>query len=378
MNIEDRLFNKMLDDLNTCFSQYHTEQENISVTLKDIDVTINPFVISAKENVVTTGYYLNAPDWDRRIFEMCSAVGESTNNALGMAQASFMFALMDCVIKLRTKQEYVRFESKFNGRTHKWKVYIGNILGMGENLETNTDTYWNALKEQFSKRLGNQKICYVKIFAANSGTGEYVEGECRVNNLRSDDLSKIVEDIAKNFDCSSFTSQKQFFIFEQEDETREDYPHTEREIIGYTRAALQLYEKCIYEDKTEDFFELLELHIGDTDLAEEIYDFIPEICAETVFTNIPYPDSFTISVKDNEINCYKTQLYTYSTIYDAVFENLNEDVLNDPKKVRDKLVMNSSVASIVSQLFDKGYTFEQLSNIYISTIHTMNDDYVLR
>lgn len=337
MNIEDRLFNKMLDDLNTCFSQYHTEQENISVTLKDIDVTINPFVISAKENVVTTGYYLNAPDWDRRIFEMCSAVGESTNNALGMAQASFMFALMDCVIKLRTKQEYVRFESKFNGRTHKWKVYIGNILGMGENLETNTDTYWNALKEQFSKRLGNQKICYVKIFAANSGTGEYVEGE-----------------------------------------TREDYPHTEREIIGYTRAALQLYEKCIYEDKTEDFFELLELHIGDTDLAEEIYDFIPEICAETVFTNIPYPDNFTISVKDNEINCYKTQLYTYSTIYDAVFENLNEDVLNDPKKVRDKLVMNSSVASIVSQLFDKGYTFEQLSNIYISTIHTMNDDYVLR
>lgn len=139
-----------------------------------------------------------------------------------------------------------------------------------------------------------------------------------------------------------------------------------------------IYEKCINDNKINDFYDILKSHTGDENLADELYDFIPEICAETVFTNIPYPDNFLISIKGNTVDCFKTQLYSYSIIYDALFDNLTEEVLNDVKKVRDTLVMNSSVYSIVSQLFDKGYTFERLSEVKFMTVHNMNDDYVLR
>lgn len=372
-----QISNKILDDIYTCFSGYHTEKDETSVTLKDINVTVKPFIVSADTNMVTTGYYLSSDSWDRSIFEICSGLGKDTSSALGMAQGSFMFALMDCVIKLRTKQEYVPFESEFNGSTHKWKAYIGNILGMGDNIKNSTDTYWDALKEHIAKRLGNQKICYVKIFASNSGTGDPV-GECRINNLKSDELSRIVEDIAQNFECSNFTSQKQFFIFEQEDETREEYPYTEKDIIEYTKTAVQLFELCIARNKLEVFLPNLESVIGDKNLAEEIFKFVPEICAENTLSQFTYPETLIFGIGDETFTCYKTQLYSYSIIYDALYDIISDKFLKDPENVRKSLVCTSSVFDVSQQLILKGYKFEHLKSLKLSITYNMNDGYVPR
>lgn len=384
-NLEDKTtFNSeaeateyLLQHLHGCFE---TEDviDNDRLILPKWGITVIPFVSDLKEQIVNTGYYILSPEWDRVMYECSVAMGEDMKQALGMAQGGFMFGIMSAIKNMKTDEETEELETEFAGSIHKWNVYLGDIVGMGEvPQEITTKMYWDKIKEGIAKRIGNQKLCYVKIYGSNIGDGNYI-GECRINDVKIDELSNLVEEMVKTWGTTQFGSHKQFIMIQQKEDTILNYPFSEEDIIAKTEIAMKLFEECETADEYEEFPELLEQAVGDKDLAWELYSFIPEICAQNAFEKIKCPETLLMRIADKDFEYYKTQLASYYTILNGVFRTLNKGVLKDTDKVYREYISVSSLYSAICAAREGGHNPEDEENMSICIMYMPEDDYLPR
>ena len=378
----DIIIDKIIDNHVRYFSEYKAYRSKNKLVIPDFDFSVEPQILSIDEKMVSLGYRVNSPLWDMGMSEICVGMGPDANAALGMADGSFIFGLMDALIKFCTGENPESFESKFLGNTHKWKAYIGNICGMAseeDREDSGAYKYWEILKDDIAKRIGNQKLCYVKIYAANTGAGETV-GEVRINNLKCEELSKSVEEIAKGWNNKSFKSEKQFVILKQEEETTIPYPYTENDIYDKVVIACKLAEKC-YKKNDYDVYDLQRLQklIKDADLSDELYLFIPEICAEDIF-EISSQDIVAINYGSGGLKeeFYKTQIYSYSMIKDSIFRVLESGLFSEPNGIYMTFVSMSSICNIVEQMRNSGENVDDFSSICLVLSFGMSSNYHVR
>ena len=124
-----------------------------------------------------------------------------------MALSSFMLSLMPAIVRMERGEYDETLETSFAGRNHRWRATLSDVVGMGNTPHENMPKfYWNKVKDGVMKRLGNQKLCYVKIYCANVD-GD-VTGECRVNDIKSKKLSDIIAEIGAQWKPEGFASQK--------------------------------------------------------------------------------------------------------------------------------------------------------------------------
>ncbi len=135
------------------------------------NIRIIPQAEQVTENSALLNFYLTNPEWDETLYECCVGMGGDTRTAIGMACGSFLFSFMQGIAQMQNRTDFEALKSSFAGKAHRWKVYKSNIVGMGEDvgdITANHSAYWNLLKEHIIKRLGNQSLCYVKIYAAKT------------------------------------------------------------------------------------------------------------------------------------------------------------------------------------------------------------------
>ena len=187
---------RVLESLHGCL-ETKDEINDGKIFCPEWNITITPEIDQLEQQMAVLNFYISAPDWEEPLFECCAGMGKDTDTAIGMATGSFLFAFMQGIALMRRGEDEVPLESEFVGHTHRWSVYKSNVVGTGESTEDDDDAkavtsvYWNLLKEHIAKRLGNQKMCYVKIYAAKAvgADGEQITGECRINDVPRSPLS---------------------------------------------------------------------------------------------------------------------------------------------------------------------------------------------
>ncbi|MGG3837687.1 DUF6348 family protein [Paenibacillus thiaminolyticus] len=314
-------------------------------------LTIRPHVARWSEQSVMLQFQLSSPKWDRDIFETAAGMGSSLKDALGMAIGSFALSLMEGIASMEQDREPDRLGSEYGDTEHHWKVYKSNIVGLGESSDDMRATpYWEALKEEIAKRVGNQKLCYIKIYGAKHG--DDITGECRINNIPSPELGQIVADIVSQWQVEGFASQKQFILLRQSEETYTPYPYQAEEIAAATHTAVQLFMECDTQEKYEEFPERLAERLQDASLAEELYSFLPEICAEHAFDSLTYNEECLLFRGEESFPVYRTQFASYYLIYDALFEGFRADQFDD--EVYRQYVGTSSIYSVICKAKEEG------------------------
>lgn len=366
----------LLHQLHGCF-----ETEDIidgdRLILPEWRVSVTPKISQIGENIVHTYYYITSPDWDTTLFECSSAMGRDVRQALGMAQCGFTFGMANAIAAMVRGENAIELETEFAGNTHKWNVYLGNIVGMGKvPQEAASDVYWEALKEGIARRIGNQKLCYVKIYGANIGNGSYT-GECRINDIKIDELSEVVEEMVKAWGTTEFGSHKQFFMIRQDERTILDYPFTADEIEEKTQTAMKMFEDCKTQEEYEVFEQSLERAVGDKYLAWELYSFIPEICAQNAFDKIKYPETIMINICGKNTEYFKTQLASYYAILNGVFKTFGSGILNDADTVYRDYISISSVWSVICAAKEGGHDLEEERG-QLNIVYSPEDDYIVR
>ena len=355
-----------------------------SIVIKKWNIFINAYADNITDQSAVINYYISSPDWDRDIFECCASAGKDANTSVGLSNGSFIFGIMTGIKAMYENNAIDEAETEFAGKKHKWKVYTSNLVNMGTDngKPKNVNIYWDMFKDDILKRIGNQKICYIKIYGAKAAD-DYSIGELRINDINIPELSNKMNEYVKTWNDTNFSSDKQFFFLVQDDETYTPYPHSNEEILNY----IQQYSNIVLNiEETEDAYERLEAMaydlVKDPTLAVDLFLFLPEICADNAFFDELHSSEKInlIFSEDKNSIVYKTQLHTYYLITNYIFELFRENVFQGREnELYAKFVNMSALYNIYSQIKeDYEKKNQKLENLEVNLSFNMDKNYIIR
>lgn len=358
-----------------------TQLRENSVLISKWDVSIYPDVQQVNERGVVLDLYIKAPQWGKSLYECSVGMGSDPQSNIGLALGSFIFAFMKGIAAMENKKEGITLTTSFSNKTHQWTVYKTDIVGIGKNENfTDVDTYWDALKEDIKKRLGNQKLCYVKIFG--SKMGDDVTGECRIDDVVSQELSKKVADIVSKWQVEGFVSQKQFFFIRQEESTTLPYPYEGEAGFQLLKDKVALAAKMFHESDTEELYQSLPERLGealqDKVLGIECFSFLPEICTEHAFSEAMYSEKVNFAYPSGPmIEVYKSQLADYELLKRAILTVFNEGTLGElTDDIYREYIGSSATYSVFAQMQEKGSDLKDASTVAIA--FSVDEDFEIR
>ena len=347
------------------------------------EMTLTPKVVELSDRQATLNIFMNSPKWGNELFECASALGKDAKTAIGTACGSFLFSFVQGLGKMERDEDPDVLVTELDGKKHKWKAYKSDLVGLGESVAAYVDSpdfYWRLLREDIIKRLGNQKLCYVKIYVAK--TDSEIIGECRIDDVKNEELSEVVAQSAANWDIQQFASQKMFFFIKQQEDTVIPYPYWGGEgfemLKSKVKTAMELFYQCETEEQFDTLIPRTIEKIGDPILAESCLSFIPEICAENAFYEVSYSEILDIAPAGREkISCYKNQLSDYYLIQRAVLTLLSSGVFGkDTDEIYKKYIGYSAIGHAVSSILEKG---SKLDNVKMTAlIFNVSRNFVMR
>ena len=379
----DNALKHVLDSLHDSL-QTPDRVEGDHVFCPDWQMTITPEIEQVDQRGAVINFYISAPQWGKVLFECSAGMGSDTKQALGMACGSFLFSFMDGIVQMESEQGGESLETEFAGKKHCWKVYLSNIVGMGNCPQVdNPRIYWDALKEEVVKRLGNQKLCFVKVYASKSG--QNITAECRIDDIKSESLSNLVADMVKSWDTGYFASHKAFFFIRQEEETVLPYPYLGQAgweaLKERVRTAALMFHDSKDQEQYESLPKRLKQALGDAILASECYSFLPEICAENAFDQkITFAETVDILPYGKEpVTCYKSQLADYWPLHGTLFSLFEEGAFGDATNdIYREYIGASAIYSAICQAREKGGEKAMDGGKLSALIFNMDSDFEIR
>ena len=336
--------------------------EGNAILLPRQGIRILPQVEQISQRGAVVNLWLEAPQWGKRLFECSVGMGSSPTQALGLSARSFIFSFLEGVMRMEDRVEPRELETLFDGNTHRWELYPSNIVGLGSAPQPEGQVWWELLGEDIQRRLGNQRVCYVKIYGAK--VDGQVTGECRVDDIKSEELSAKVAQAVERWPAGQFASQKQFFFIRQREETILPYPYEgaegERRLRGALGEAVRMFLACRTEEDYDQYSQRLGERIGDETLADECLTFLPELCAANAFPQLQAAETVEICREGRPPETvYKNQLADYYPLWTLLLQLFQEEELGaDPDAIYREYVGYSSTCNVVRQMEQQGSRME--------------------
>ena len=352
---------------------FATQQREDGLYLPALQMTVYPEVQECRQNAVTLGFHMYSEKWEKPMYECCAGMAADARTAVGQALGSFAFGFMS---GLKAAEEGVRpreITSEFAGHTHRWQVYLSDLVTVGSKKESEaahpTEIYWELLKEDIIGRLGNQTFVYVKIYAAK--LPDEVIGECRIDDVAIPELGDKIAKIAETWDCGDaeryFVSDKQFFFIEQSPETLLPYPYRGKAGREEMKSLVMTYLRLFLAAKSQQDYDRLVgkavQQSGDRTLAMACDSFLPEICAAQAFAEkMTVCDDVEICLPDGTvIPARQSQLADFGLLRELIVEILNEKAFGDKTKdLYTRLVAFSSICDVMEQVEAQKRSLSQL------------------
>lgn len=341
-------------------AQHNIVTECISNELHfiNLDIVLRPTIMQLNSQSVLLCFELTSEQWDKSIIENSAGMGVDTAQALANALESFSSACLEGLLYMLSEQScYESCTSTFMGHEHKWQVYLSDLVSIGEAPDIEeAQYYWDELKEMLLPRLGNQRFCYIKVFASKSFGSVFCE--CRIDNVLSNDVTQLLVKMTKHWSTQKFASHKMFFFLKQDENTvlPSDLflPPKQKELNYQVNVALRLFGQCSTQEEYEQLPLQLQEIIPDKVLALELYYFLPEICTQLMLPEISFSDAISLFIGDNKpINIHIHQLTDYLPIYRAL-TNLMTDNPSDELKEAFKLCsFYSSAFNVINQVLNE-------------------------
>lgn len=336
--------------------------EGNAILLPRQGVRILPQVEQISQRGAVVNLWLEAPQWGKRLFECSVGMGSSPTQALDLSARSFIFSFLEGVMRMEDRVEPRELETLFDGKTHRWELYPSNIVGLGSAPQPEGQVWWDLLGEDIQRRLGNQRVCYVKIYGAK--VDGQVTGECRIDDIKSEELSAKVAQAVERWPAGQFASQKQFFFIRQQAETILPYPYEgaegERRLRSALGEAVRMFLACRTEEDYDQYSQRLGERIGDETLADECLTFLPELCAANAFPQLQAAETVEICREGRPPETvYKNQLADYYPLWTLLLQLFQEEELGaDPDAIYREYVGYSSTYNVVRQMEQQGSRLE--------------------
>lgn len=342
--------------------------------IEDKDIYVYVDVIEKANNVAQIIFQLHHEWLEEPILESVAASGNDMAEAIALACENFLQNVLQLYIQAVEHKKAVDRVIGFTQLRHYFQVYCSPVNGLGKREGFMDKDFWEMLKEEVIKRLGNKKIYWVKVFTSKNKAK--VLCEVRINGVEDSELSERLLPYAENWDCiSAYHTEKQCFLIVQEEQTYEPADFTKEEIVRYTNKAIRLFEKCKDKDAYRKLKDQLISACKDDSLAYEIVAFLPELYCQYAYPEVEVGNRLFLVQKGKETReLYQSQVRSFSYIEETLRTHMKEqDVSMDTIQ---QVLQFSANARAIQQALAQGDRKEEL---YLPGIgYYARNDYILR
>ena len=299
--------------------------EGDSVIIPDIGLEIKLSYLQLQSNGVQAEFTMNHESFIEELREFVIGIDGSIHVALKKAVESFCSAALSGIMNGLYNKGGQDVQCRFNGMQKKFKLYRGGKASLGERTNFKDTDYWSIVEDEIKNRLGNKPIYWVKIYISKNDTS-YVSCECRINDVVSDEITKLLNDIAEKWDITTqFCDEKQYFVLIQDKLTYIPYKFSKEQVVKYTLKAVDLYKNCDTEEKYESIFKDIYKICGDISLATDLTNFIPEMMCQIFVAKAKYSEFFFMNNgKNQSIQIYRDSLTSYNWIFETLLLKAGE------------------------------------------------------
>lgn len=323
----------------------------------------------------------------KHFYEYSAGAGTDTRSAVGMAVSSFVFCFMDGYKRMIMKEEPTALVTDLAGKHHEWNCYISDTIsvGMGDKEKDCSgelrSAFWELLEPELKKRLGNQRVSFVKVYAARFP--ENAIGEVRIDDVEIHELSEMVRRMAETWKAQQFVSTKQFFFIEQNAESYMPSLYDGPDGFQKMRSHVVEYLKLFAAADTQELYGRLgedaAAKIGDATLAWECYCFLTEVAAMNAFMDKVKVSDIVKLVKEDgsETEICLSSLSDYNMLCDCLKDIINKrDFGEHTDKLWQELVTTSSICNVLNNALNSGSKLENLCILHMSFM--VSKDFELR
>lgn len=347
------------------------------------DIVLRPSISQLNSQSVLLRFELSSPHWDKDIVENSAGMGVDTAQALANALESFSSACLEGLLYMLNGQScYESYSSSFLGHEHKWKIYLSDLVSIGEAPDIEeAQYYWDELKEMLLARLGNRSFSYIKVFASKSFGSVFCE--CRIDNVLSYDITKLLVEMTKKWSTEKFASHKMFFFLKQNEETINSgnyyLPPKQKDLNYQVNVVLRLFGQCTSEEDYTQLPNQIKEVVTDPILANELYYFLPEICAQSIFQDLGFTDEVQIHIGENKpIKLYFHQITDYLPIYRTITDLMSNQHDKDILEAYKICALCSASFNLISSVLDEHPETNLTDIIYVATKYKVPADFVIR
>ena len=341
--------------------------------LSDEDIYVYADILSIHDNVVQILFQLHH-DWlEDTIFEAIAASGSSVHDAILNACKQYYDQVLSLYRKAIRNDEKQYTCEGFTQERHFFDVFASKLGGIGKKEGPDVD-YWAMLKEAICLRLGNKKVYWVKVFASKDK--ENATAEVWINGKEAKELSQKLLAYAINWDTiSAIHTEKQCFLFVQQERSYEKSDFTKNEIQEYTRKALQAFETCKGKQEHVKIRSQLIKWCEDDSLAYEIFCFLPLLFCIYAYPYVEFGEKlFLVKKNEKTRELYQSQLQSYAYIEEVVKQHFEEDDIEN-SCIQNVLAFSAN-AKAIQKAIEQG---DSPADLFVPGIgYFVRDGYQLR
>ncbi len=320
--------------------------------IKDIDLWVSVDNVVDKGPFVQARIIIHHNTLEEDIFEYATGIGQSKEDKIKQLVSNFSFSSLCVITKALRDEEGKMLDITYYDRTNKFKLFQSCLSTQGDQQGYEVKDYWDMIGSEISKRIGNEKMYYIKVYTSKSQSS--INCECRINGFVNKEITSLLNANADKWNINDILySEKQCFVLIHDNATYKPYKYSNEELKIITEKAIIEYGKCDTYEKHKAYNQELYESTKDLSLACELYLFIPEIVCEFICNDATFVDSVIIFKNDSQITMYKEQITSYNTIFKCVYEMINTSKL-DNQQIKHILLCSSSYKAIYNALQQGG------------------------
>lgn len=336
--------------------------DNQLLYIEDNQLEVEPHVMQMKNGVAQVAFVLRHPIFQEEIVESVAGVGPTSDEAFKSAAIQFVDSAFNVIQNALNEKDGQEVIVKVGKEENSFKLYQSKIKQQGHKKQEGTIDYWGLLGEELIKRLGHKRIYFIKFYL--SKVGEAVNCECRVNGMVYPIFSRILKRVASSWDVEGKAyTEKQYFVLVQDEHTYKPYPLTKKEVDQFVLSSLMLYRQCDSQEAYDQLKDQISQLCPLPSLAEELFNFVPEVFTEVIFNEAIYLDSVILVKGEEELHISKHQLTAYDWIHTAIEKTIRAGYYE--KEQVDRIISCSASLKCINEAIKAG---SQLENLYTSGI----------
>lgn len=346
------------------------------IKFSNYDITVKA-IVREPENIGRMFYtdmifVVNHKFFDQPIEEIVPGVGIDRETALAAGAQIFVDSTLEAVFSAFDADDSAQIRTHIMGELHSFKRAASHeTIFIGES-EPNTIDMWQIVKEDIPYYMGTKKAYWLSLYTSSSN-GK-ITAEAKLNNIVYQGLTQQLYKYAKGWkNKNGFHSERQFFLFIQDDATYMPCDVTREQVFELTFKGLELL-KQVHDVKTRDMaVNTIKMLAKDKNLAWEMCTFLPEIYAQKLF-KLKEPDNIVAVMGGKQIPLTKAQLRVYGYIDEAVAKYMFH--IKPSKEDSMRIAALSSKMQSITEVMEKGDKVEDM--ILPPAVFMVSEDYVIR